>query len=85
MPLLKCTKCPKELPLDSDYQRCPACNEPLEVYYESMPRIGWDSFPWEKPALLRYAKVLPIQTYRDSLSLGEGATPLIPAERLGSD
>ena len=84
MPLFTCTKCSKELPLDGEEQRCPVCNEPLEVRYESMPKTDWNRFPLEKSALLRYAEVLPFKTYHDSLSLAEGGTPLVAAEQLGA-
>lgn len=43
-----------------------------------------ESLANREPTLWRYAELLPVEDIRNRLSLGEGMTPLIKAERLGA-
>ncbi|MBV8372921.1 MAG: threonine synthase [Candidatus Eremiobacteraeota bacterium] len=59
---------------------CPADGAPLLVRYDAMvmPRDAVASRPW---TMWRYRELLPIAACEDPVSLGEGATPLVPLQR----
>lgn len=65
---------------------CPACGKPLLARYdlETAKRTLTPAALRDRPATLwRYAEVLPVQRAEAVISLGEGWTPLVQAERLG--
>lgn len=65
---------------------CPACGKPLLARYDldaakrTLTKAALHDRP---PTLWRYAEVLPVQRAEAVISLGEGWTPLVKAERLG--
>lgn len=79
---LVCTRCAKLHPLDAPLWRCP-CGGPLLAEVLSPPptleagagRVG----------LWRYRGSLPILSSEAIVSLGEGMTPLVPAQMAGHD
>jgi len=78
--LLACTKCDLKFDLDSDYPRCHACSEPLEVHYANIdkPQIGKGTSIFE-----RYRDFLPFEKVNRAISMGEGNTPLIQSQIAG--
>lgn len=60
---------------------CPQDGAPLLVRYrlEQFPREAITARPW---TMWRYREVLPIADGEEPITLGEGATPLIPLTRL---
>ena len=78
---LACTACPTTLPADELHGLCPACGKVLFARYDlaalraAMPRPSLDGRSWD---LWRYRELLPVRDDRFALSLGEGATPLVP-------
>jgi threonine synthase len=84
MDLVACLFCGKTHPHDPFSPFCGDCSEPLFVAPSSgagSKTIRADkSHPLEK-----FADFLPLQAFDDSLSLGEGNTPLVPLGRLGSE
>jgi threonine synthase len=60
---------------------CPEDGAPLLVRYQSvaLPRDVVAARPW---TMWRYRELLPIAEDEDPISLGEGATPLVPLSRL---
>src|SRR5688500_880609 len=81
---LACTACDASLPADELHGVCPACGKVVFARYDlgalrrSMPEPELSGRPWD---LWRYRELLPVRDERHAISLGEGATPLIPLPR----
>jgi threonine synthase len=84
---LYCSSCSKEYEARRLYNLC-SCGKPLMVAYdlkraaETMTR---ERLAGRVASLWRYREVLPVDDDKNILSLGEGMTPLIKAERLGAE
>jgi threonine synthase len=64
----------------------PCCEKPLLARYELVHlrgRFTPASLAGRPPTMWRYAEVLPVRDAAFRLSLGEGMTPLLEADRLG--
>jgi threonine synthase len=81
---LECTYCSHLTPLRQFTGACPACGEVIVEARYDLDTI--DVTLWEKHRLQlwRYHEVLPIYDVSNIVSLGEGSTPLIHAQRLGA-
>ncbi len=85
---LSCTACGTELAADELHGTCPCCGGVLAAHYDlerARRTFHPDRFgarPWN---LWRYAELLPVRDPRFRLTLGEGGTPLLAAERLARD
>ena len=84
---LDCSYCSNKFEANKLWNLCPFCNKPLLARYD-LDSIK-NSFSKEdlitvEPTLWRYKELLPVLDSRYILSLGEGFTPLIKANRLGS-
>lgn len=85
---LECGKCGHTEAPDRLHNLCPQCARPLLARYDlgaaarALPREALATRP---PTLWRYHELLPIRDDRYALTLGEGYTPLVSAERLGSE
>jgi len=83
---LFCDECGKKLPIDSDMYRCPSCSGMLQIGYdyskarEIVSRRLFQSR--SQFSMWRYRELLPI-ALNNVVSLGEGFTPLVLADRLG--
>ena len=83
---LTCSRCASSHDADLLQRFCTSCGGPLYPRYElDASRVAWNnetlaSRPWN---LWRYAELLPVRAPEHRLSLGEGGTPLLSAERLG--
>jgi threonine synthase len=73
---LICTNCNKLYDTETATGRCTSCDEPLELEEISDGRIA-EEFPMEKGIFNRYASFFPFLSLDETLSLGEGATPLV--------
>ncbi len=83
---LQCGRCGQTYPADRLMNLCPACGKPLLARYDltaAARTLTQTSLADRPPTLWRYAEVLPVQTTEAVISLGEGWTPLVHAERLG--
>ncbi|MEB2360460.1 MAG: threonine synthase [Bryobacteraceae bacterium] len=82
---LECSACRKEYESGAPRNLC-ACGGPLLARYDlEKTRQSW-SRDWIQngpSSMWRYAPVLPVSKPRAIVSLGEGMTPLVKAERLG--
>ncbi len=56
----------------------------LERIRSEVPRESIAARPWNE-GLWRYAELLPVADVRDRVSLGEGATPLLPMDWLSKE
>lgn len=84
---LECTSCNNIVSADQVVRTCPSCGKVLYARYDldgakvSLTRealVGRASNMW------RYFEVMPILDKTNVVTLGEGYTPLLQAERLGS-
>jgi threonine synthase len=86
---LECADCAATYPADVEQHRC-ACGGILLARYDlaalarDVPRRRISARPWNN-GLWRYAELLPVADPRDRVSLGEGATPLLPMPQLGQE
>ena len=77
---LECSSCAATAPGDVLAQLCPRCGQPYLVRYAHLPQgpetliDRWDMW--------RYAAWMPLAPDESPITLGEGATPLMPAEGL---
>ena len=83
---LYCSACGKRYEPRKLYNLC-ECGKPLMVAYDleaAARTLTPESLAGREPNLWRYREVLPVDDRKNILSLGEGMTPLLKAERLGA-
>src|SRR5687767_7035129 len=83
---LKCSREDWEEPIQGLRNLCPKCGSPLLLEYEitSTPELRAE-IRRRPPSLWKYREVLPIVSEADVITLGEGATPMLEARRVGKD
>ncbi|MEW6209485.1 MAG: threonine synthase [Acidobacteriota bacterium] len=82
---LYCSSCSKRFESGQLLNLCD-CGKPLLVAYDldrAKATLTRDSLPSREATLWRYREALPVEREENRLSLGEGMTPLIHAQRLG--
>src|SRR5262245_29560774 len=80
---LECSRCEKQHPHDRLQNLCPVCGKPLLARYDlkaAAKTLTREALAARPATMWRYAEVLPGNA---PVSLGEGMTPLVHAERLG--
>jgi len=84
---LECSLCGKEYEADTLQGMCSDCARPLLARYdlEAARSLGRDALITDDPTMWRYRKLLPVRDDRHVMNLGEGFTPLLPANRLGEE
>jgi threonine synthase len=83
---LYCSACDKTYEPGKLYNLCD-CGKPLMVAYDlkaAARTLTRESLAGREASLWRYREVLPLDYERNKLTLGEGMTPLLKAQRLGS-
>src|SRR5688572_11834842 len=91
---LECSQCGHSHPADIEQHLCTQCSGILLARYD-LPRLAHDvnrdtvqARTWSE-GLWRYAELLPVAGPADKVSLGEGATPMLPlnwlSEEIGAD
>ncbi|HKP11335.1 MAG TPA: threonine synthase, partial [Blastocatellia bacterium] len=83
---LYCSACGKEHAARQLVNLCD-CGKPLMVAYDlerAAAGMRKEGLAGREPSLWRYREVLPVEDERNRLTLGEGFTPLVHAERLGA-
>ena len=83
---LYCSACGKRYEPRKLHNLC-ECGKPLMVAYDleaAARTLTPESLAGREPNLWRYREVLPVDDRKNILSLGEGMTPLLKAERLGA-
>jgi threonine synthase len=86
--ILRCTPHSCEFKSDSQLLVCENCGGPLEAVYDyEKLRSGYSGLPVEgdHSGVWRYAPLLPVNPKTRMITLGEGGTPLVRAERLSQD
>ncbi|HEX8370193.1 MAG TPA: threonine synthase [Pyrinomonadaceae bacterium] len=84
---LFCSACGTTYEPNRLYNLCAACGKPLLVAYDlETAAVGLtkESLKSRVPSLWRYEEVLPVENPENRVTLGEGMTPLLRAENLGS-
>ena len=84
---LECALCAKTYEARRLHNLCTECNRPLLVRYDldaAARTLTRESLKARRADLWRYAEVLPVEREENIVSLGEGWTPLLRAERLGA-
>lgn len=82
---LFCSSCGKKHEPRRLYNLCD-CGKPLMVAYDLdrvQTTLTRESLASRVPTLWRYEEVLPVEDRSNRITLGEGMTPLLKAERLG--
>jgi threonine synthase len=83
---LECAACHLEHEARRLLNLCRQCGKPLLVRYDleqAQRSLTKESLPGRRSDLWRYREVLPVEHDENIVSLGEGWTPLLKAERLG--
>ena len=82
---LYCSSCGKEYEAGRLHNLC-SCGKPLMVAYDldrAQATLKRESLSGRVASLWRYHEVLPVENPVNQITLGEGMTPLLKAERLG--
>ncbi|HEY6328244.1 MAG TPA: threonine synthase [Blastocatellia bacterium] len=83
---LHCSSCAKQYEPNHLYNLC-ECGKPLMVDYDldrAAVTLSRQSLAGRTNTLWRYREVLPVENDSNIVSLGEGMTPLLKAERLAT-
>ena len=80
---LSCSRCGRQYERDSRHNLCAACGGPLFARYHarSIDRSSGSSRP---RTIWRWHEMMPIEDPANLVTLGEGGTPLLRADRLGA-
>jgi threonine synthase len=84
---LECALCGARYEARRLHNLCTGCGRPLLVRYDlaaAARTLTRESLKGRRADLWRYAEVLPVERAENIVSLGEGWTPLLGAERLGA-
>jgi len=81
---LKCTRCNKTFPLE-DFYNCPSCGGILDVMYDFSKLSVKETLlrnEKDKIGIWQFQELLPLENCDNSVTLGEGDTPLIHSKTL---
>src|SRR5438093_6978246 len=84
---LRCRECGAEYPLQATHV-CEMCFGPLDAVYDYAAlkkRVSRQSIESGPPSIWRYRDLLPLEDATPVVTLGEGFTPLVKADRLGAE
>src|SRR5918996_756884 len=82
---LSCPKCGRRYPRGKPWNLC-ECGGPLLVRYDldaAARAVHREDIAARSPTMWRYRELLPVEDDANVVTLGEGFTPLLSAERLG--
>jgi threonine synthase len=85
---LECTSCGLRHDWSVLQNLCTACQKPLFPVYDlaaAGKTLTRDSLPTREKSLWRYREVLPLPLDVEPTTFGEGGTPLLKAQRFGSE
>ncbi len=79
---LECSACSTPFAIGELMNLCPSCGAPLLVRYDlsPAPELRFEIVA-RRPDMWRYAEVLPADEGDEIVTLGEGATPLLPSKQ----
>src|SRR5881275_257222 len=85
---LECSACGLEHELSRLQNLCRSCNKPLFAIVDlaaASRTLQRETLPTRDKSVWRYREVLPLPGDVEPVSLGEGGTPLVRAEKFGND
>jgi threonine synthase len=80
---LVCTRCESQFDRGACADLCASCGGPLFARY-SRGRLDRDASSERSHSIWRWHEMMPIEDPANIVSLGEGSTPLLRADRLGT-
>jgi threonine synthase len=83
---LECAACGTQYPSGRLYNLCEKCGKPLLARYDlerASKTMTRESLKSRVSSMWRYREVMPVESDDNIVTLGEGWTPLLHAERLG--
>ena len=84
---LRCRECGAEYELQATHV-CEMCFGPLDAIYDEAAlrrKVSRQRIEQGPPSMWRYRDLLPVEDDTQVVTLGEGFTPLVKAERLGAE
>src|SRR6266851_676164 len=84
---LRCRECGAEYELQATHV-CEMCFGPLDVVYDEAAlkkKVSRQSIERGPASMWRYRDLLPVEDETPVVTLGEGLTPLVKADRLGAE
>ncbi len=84
---LECTSCNKIFPKEQLLNLCTDCSLPIFARYDldkAKYEIDKDQLVQRESTMWRYKELMPIENEENIVTLGEGWTPLVHAQRLGA-
>ncbi|MBS1794948.1 MAG: threonine synthase [Acidobacteria bacterium] len=84
---LECANCGRHYEAGNLYNLCEDCGKPLLVRYDlerAAATLTKDALRGRAASLWRYREVLPVERAENIVTLGEGLTPLLRADRLAA-
>jgi threonine synthase len=85
---LECSACGLQQQWSRLQNLCPSCHKPLFAIVDlaaASRTLKRETLPTREKSLWRYREVLPLPGNVEPVSLGEGGTPLLRAEKFGDD
>ncbi len=85
---LECSGCGRKYPLNKVSTFCTECQSPLLTRYDlqaARRRVDRDAFASRPEGMWRWHELLPVRDPAQIVTLGEGDTPLLHAEKTGSE
>jgi len=85
---LECSACGRQHEWSCLQNLCPSCHKPLFAIVDLAAASGTlkrETLPTREKSLWRYREVLPLPGNVEPVSLGEGGTPLLRAEKFGGE
>ena len=85
---LECSACGLQQEWSRLQNLCPSCHKPLFAIVDlaaASRTLKRETLPTREKSLWRYREVLPLPGNVEPVSLGEGGTPLLRAEKFGDD
>ena len=83
---LECTHCGKTFSSDEPHRTCAECGKVLYARYDlggAKKDLQREALGVRDASMWRYFEVMPVRDEANVVSLGEGFTPILKAERLG--
>jgi threonine synthase len=84
---LECANCGRRYGAGKLHNLCTECGKPLLVRYDlaaAVQTLKKETLREREASLWRYSEVLPVRDWNNVVSLGEGWTPLLNAQRLAA-
>lgn len=84
---LECSACGTRHEADTLQNVCTSCGKPLFARYDlqhASRTLTRESMSGRRADMWRYREVMPVRSDKNIVTLGEGWTPLLAADRLGS-